>query len=112
MAQNIHGLIFTVQMYPWWYHPASIIFANLFIYGLLRLWWGGSNYLPGKVWYALCLIIPAFVAAALLSGVFCVPLRLDWPTMLHLLAALAFMQFDLLVARWYCGAEHFGSVNA
>jgi hypothetical protein len=32
--------------------------------------------------------------------------------MLHVLAALAYMQFDLLVARWYCGAEHFGSVNA
>mmetsp|Transcript_2078 Transcript_2078/g.3500 ORF Transcript_2078/g.3500 Transcript_2078/m.3500 type:complete len:386 (+) Transcript_2078:147-1304(+) len=96
----------------WWWHPLVIIAFNLVIYGLLRLKWGGSNYLPGKVWYALCFIIPAFVAFGIVAGTVCVPLRLDWPTLFHIGAAWLWMQADLRIARWLCGAEHFGSANA
>mmetsp|Transcript_49516 Transcript_49516/g.115837 ORF Transcript_49516/g.115837 Transcript_49516/m.115837 type:complete len:386 (+) Transcript_49516:179-1336(+) len=96
----------------WWWHPAFIITVNLCIYGLLRQVWGGSNYLPGKVWYALCYIIPAFVAVGIVAGTVCVPLRLDWPTFFHVGAAWLWMQMDLWIARWLCGAEHFGSSNA
>lgn len=97
---------------PWCYQPPFFVFANLTIYALLRLWWGGSNYLPGKVWYALCFIIPCFVAFSTVTGALCIPIRLDLPTLLHLAAALLYMQIDLLVARWLCGAEYFGSANA
>eukprot|EP00928_Gymnodinium_smaydae_P050753 TRINITY_DN34314_c0_g1_i1.p1 TRINITY_DN34314_c0_g1~~TRINITY_DN34314_c0_g1_i1.p1 ORF type:complete len:385 (-),score=43.76 TRINITY_DN34314_c0_g1_i1:90-1244(-) len=96
---------------PFWCHPFAIILANLLVFGALRAIWGSSNYLPAKAWYALCFIIPVFVAAGVLIGAFCVPIQLDAPTAFHLLATLVYMQLDLLVAKILCGAEYFGSAN-
>ncbi|CAE8633115.1 unnamed protein product [Polarella glacialis] len=85
-----------------WLHPAAIVGLCLVVFVPLRLCLGGANYLPSRAWYLLCFIIPAFVLAGLASSAFCVPIQADWQTLLHLMAALVYMQLDLCVARLLC----------
>jgi len=90
-----------VDWWWWGYHPVAVVAWCILVFAPLRLAVGGANYLPSRAWYMLCFIIPCFVLAGILPSAFCIPLWADPATGIHLIAALVYIQLDLLVVRFF-----------